>query len=322
MTQAIQLGSATALAHANIALIKYWGKLDSGRRLPAVSSLSLTLERLSTETTVHFFDNLPEDRVELNGEVRAHAGVQARAVVRSANNFPTAAGLASSASGFAALALASLAACGLEPNLDHASELACDASVSAARSLHGGFVSLDAGHARARPLTLPSTPLCMVVALTNSGRKSVGSTEGMALTAATSPYYEPWVHFSHDLHARAERALRAGHYSELGSLMERSTLAMHASMLASEPALLYWNPTTLAAMARVKELRAAGCFAYFTMDAGPHVKVLTTAADSLAVRTAMTEVPGVLSVLESAVGGPARVVTKSNPSAPPERSPA
>src|SRR5215471_14949637 len=120
---------AVARAHANIALAKYWGKLQVGNNLPAVPSLSLTLDALETTTTVEFDPNLAEDELVLDGrpardkeklrvvklvdQVRAAAGITARARVTSANSFPTAAGLASSASGFAALALAASQAAGV-----------------------------------------------------------------------------------------------------------------------------------------------------------------------------------------------------------------
>jgi diphosphomevalonate decarboxylase len=314
---------AIATAHANIALTKYWGKLDGTERLPAVPSLSMTLAALTTRTFVQFSPGLDEDVVELDGRsaapkarsrvselldlVRGEAAFSHRAVVRSTNDFPTASGLASSASGFAALAVGALAAAGLEAEPSRCSELARRGSISAARSVHGGFVALDAGEHCARPVAVHNAPLRMVIAITERGAKAVGSSEGMVLTQATSPFYLPWLELSRKLTARAEAALLRGDYAELGGCMERSTMAMHATMLGAEPPLLYWNPTTLAAIQCAARLRESGVPAHCTMDAGPHVKVLTLEQSLLRVRDALAQVPGVLQVLCSDVGGPARV---------------
>ena len=154
------MGVGKAVAHSNIALAKYWGKADAVRNLTAVPSLSLTLAALRTVTTVRFDDSLALDELSLGGvlvsgrpllrvsklldTVRAQVGLTTRARVESVNDFPTAAGLASSASGFAALAMAATRAAGLELSLAEVSALARAASASAARSLFGGYVSLEA----------------------------------------------------------------------------------------------------------------------------------------------------------------------------------
>ncbi|HVW28484.1 MAG TPA: diphosphomevalonate decarboxylase [Polyangiaceae bacterium] len=318
------MSRAAARAHANIALAKYWGKLDEGKNLPAVPSLSLTLDALVTTTTVEFDGSLAEDELSLDGraardkekkrvtglldQVRAAARLEARARVTSTNSFPTAAGLASSASGFAALALAATRAAGLEWPSDAVSALARAASVSAARSLYGGFVVLPAGAESAEPLAPGSYfPLAMVVALTRAGEKSVGSTEGMIRTAKTSPYYAGWVQHAPRLFERIKAAVLRRDLDVLGPAMESSALAMHASMFAADPPIVYFSPTTLAVMERVRELRAGGVPAYFTMDAGPHVKVVTLPERAEEVATRLAEVGGVLQVIRCAAGGDAAV---------------
>jgi diphosphomevalonate decarboxylase len=322
------MSRATARAHANIALAKYWGKLDVGKNLPAVPSLSLTLDALVTTTTVEFDAGLADDELSLDGraardkekkrvtglldQVRAAAKVATRARVTSTNSFPTAAGLASSASGFAALALAATRAAGLDWSRDAVSSLARAASVSAARSLYGGFVVLPAGGESAEPLAPGSHfPLAMVVALTRAGEKSVGSTEGMLRTAKTSPYYRGWVEHAPALFDRIKSAVLARDLTVLGPAMESSALSMHASMFAADPPIVYFSPTTLAAMERVRELRASGVPAYFTMDAGPHVKVLTLPEHTEEVATRLAETAGVLQVIRCAAGGDASVDAQS-----------
>jgi diphosphomevalonate decarboxylase len=318
------MSRAVAVAHANIALAKYWGKADQGKNLPAVPSLSLTLDALKTRTVVEFDAALAEDEVSLDGrpardkerkrvvgmldEVRALSGRKERARVVSANSFPTAAGLASSASGFAALALASTRAAGLDTSVPALSAMARAASVSAARSLYGGYVVLPARAEHAEPLVPGSHfPLAMVVALTRAGEKAVGSTEGMIRTAKTSPYYPGWVDHAPKLFERIKHAVLERDLAALGPAIEASALAMHASMFASDPPIVYFSPVTVAVMERVRELRASGLLAFFTMDAGPHVKVVTAPGNAEAVAKALSEVPGVLEVIRCAPGPDASV---------------
>jgi diphosphomevalonate decarboxylase len=315
-----------ATAHSNIALAKYWGKRDTERNLPDVPSLSLTLAGLSTISSVRFAPDARADQVELNGEpaepgtlakvsalldrVRAEAGITWRAEVSSSNDFPTASGLASSASGFAALALAALGAAGLSRPNAVVSALARASSVSAARSVFGGFVTLEAGAEHAEPLDTGTraAQLEMVIAVTQTTPKKVGSTQGMLRTQHTSPYYEGWRTSAPRIYSELRQALLAGHLETVGEAMEQSALNMHASMFAASPPLVYLSPATLAVMQCVQELRAAGTFAYFTMDAGPHVKVLTLPEHAASVRRAIETIPGVLRVIMSGVGAAARVL--------------
>jgi diphosphomevalonate decarboxylase len=321
-----QRGSASAVACSNIALVKYWGKSPRGGNLTAVPSLSLTLAALRTTTHVRFEPNLEHDRVRIGeelatgrplervvrllDEVRALAGSSLRAEVESSNDFPTASGLASSASGFAALALAAQAALGLGLDLPAVSRLARRASASAARSLFPGFVELLAEAESATPVAASDfLDVEMVIAATTLGPKSTASTDGMLHTQATSPYYPAWVEAAPGLFAEGKRALLAGDLEALGQTMEQSTLAMHACMLAARPSLWYFREATLRVMERVRELRQKGTLAFFTMDAGPHVKVLVRRADAELVRRALAELPGVERVLTSLPGPGASLLT-------------
>jgi diphosphomevalonate decarboxylase len=315
----------TAIAHANIALAKYWGKASVEENMPAVPSLSLTLAALRSRTHAVVDPALAADDVALDGapatgrarervvrlldELRALTGATAHLRIDSTNDFPTAAGLASSASGFAALALAGSHALGRPLPAATLSSLARRASASAARSLFGGFVALRLGATAAEPLVSAADfPLSMVIAVTASGPKSVSSTEGMRHTLATSPYYPAWVEAAPALFAEVERAVLTRDLETLGAAMEQSALMMHASMLAARPALVYFTPATLRAMERVRELRRAGTPAFYTMDAGPHVKVLceTPRADSVA--DALRAVEGVERVIISGPGPDAHVL--------------
>jgi diphosphomevalonate decarboxylase len=310
---------AAARAHANIALAKYWGKADSIRNLPATPSLSLTLEGMSTLTEVEFSPAQSGDELWLDGSkqvgkpleraarlldsVRALAGSKLWARVRSRNDFPTASGLASSASGFAALALAAARALGLTLSPSEISALARAASASAARSVFGGYVELRARGEHAEPL-LPGEawPLHMLVAVTSQSAKDTASTDGMQHTASTSPYYGAWVDRSPGLFAEIKSAILSRDFERLAPAVEQSALMMHASMLAARPALLYFKPATIALIECVRELRRRGSEACFTIDAGPHVKVLVTPSAVPDVRRALSDVPGVLELLHSAPG--------------------
>jgi diphosphomevalonate decarboxylase len=299
---------ATATAHPNIALIKYWGKRDERLNLPHQSSVSVTLGPLSVEATVEFTGSRGADGVRING-ARAQGSARERVVrfldlvrqatpsvrhvglgaarVDSRGNFPASAGLASSAAAFAALAVAARSAAGLPRSLREESILARQGSGSACRSISGGFVVWrrgvrgDGRDSSARQL-FPEThwpELRLLVTLVNRAEKEVNSRDGMRATVRTSPYYRAWV-------ADAERAarsivphLRACDLEAVGSLAERNAWRMHATALAASPPLNYLKPQTLAVIEAVREERRRGVGIWFTLDAGPNPVLLTTAAD-------------------------------------------
>jgi diphosphomevalonate decarboxylase len=327
----VSAGTATAIAHPNIALAKYWGKTPFGSNLPAVPSLSVTLSGMLTRTTVTFDAALASDELLLGGatadaratarvaglldRIRARAGISLRARVTSANDFPTASGLASSASAFAALAVAATEAAGLALDPSEASDLARRTSVSAARSVFGGFVALRAGLPEdaalsAEPVAAAEhwSDLRVVVAVTHEGAKAIGSTDGMLHTVKTSAYYPAWVASAPALFERVRAGILARDLELLGTAAEESALLMHASAIAAAPGILYWIGATVEAIAAVKRMRARGVAAYATIDAGPHVKVITTAADEDAVVRGLGDVPGVLRTIRTSPGGPARVI--------------
>jgi diphosphomevalonate decarboxylase len=322
---------ATAIARANIALAKYWGKSDIKLNLPAVASISITLEPMRTETTVTFDAALPDDELVLNGkradgkprmraikvldQVRALSGVATKGRIESANNFPTASGLASSASGFAAMVAAAWTAAGLPRDDQRWSAMSRQASASAARSIYGGFVELPRGTPGDATLAANTVApadhwdVRIVVAVANEGAKDVGSTEGMTLSEQTSPYYRAWVDCSDALVEEVRAGILARDLVKVGEAMEQSTLAMHACMMASRPGLIYLQPATLAALATVKQLRKEGVEVYATMDAGPHVKALCHARDAERVAAALAATPMVLRTLTARPGPGLEIVS-------------
>ena len=337
--------ACTAQAHANIALIKYWGKRrgnDERLNLPAVGSLSITLDALTTTTSVEFDPELTADQASINAQqlqarelqritttldlIRAQARQQgqhqladSRARVISHNDFPTAAGLASSASAFAALVTAASAAAGLRLTSTRLSELARMGSGSAARSIFGGFVMLprgkrdDGSDAVAEPLH-PAThwPLRVVIAITDSSYKKVSSTQGMQQTMHTSPYFAVWVAQQENDLQQAAAAVAERDFERLAELAEHSCLKMHASALAARPGLLYWQPATIACMHAIRELRAQGHAVFFTNDAGPQIKAVCLPEAEAVVAAALQDIHGVQTLLHSGLGDAARITASAS----------
>ncbi len=308
------MNQATALAHPNIALVKYWGKRAGKTNIPATPSLSITLDTLVTQTSVRESE---QDQIEINGTVVSDKKIeefliQLRAAyslpplsIESFSNFPASAGLASSASGFAALLTAIDAAFRLEMSTSERSIWARRGSGSAARSIFGGFASLEEENGDwcgRNVLPMEAWPLKVVIAITSETAKNVGSTEGMERSEQTSPYYGAWTESTRSDHAAALLAVSQRDFSRLASIAESSCLKMHALMLSSQPPLSYWNGATVETIAAVRELQGAGVCVFFTIDAGPQVKALCQedAADVVAERLA--SVPGVLRTLVCGLG--------------------
>lgn len=307
----------TAKAHPNIALVKYWGKVDTERNIPATGSLSLTLDTLATTTVVQHAER---DTLTLNDAPapreasrlftfldRTFPGRPSIAVA-SENNFPTAAGLASSASGFAALTLAVDALLGTGHDTHRLAQIAGSGSGSAARSLYGGIVRLDTPQASGDDIHLTQIaeaadwPLEVIVAVVNDGPKAVGSTEGMERTRLTSPYYGAWLeHHAADLD-RATEAVGKKDFDALAVVTEHSFMKMHALMLSAQPALLYWLPASLEVVRHVQHLRGQGWPVCCTMDAGPQVKIVTLADDAVRVQFEVESLPGVRSTIRAPLG--------------------
>ncbi len=315
---------ATAIAQPNIALIKYWGKRDTTRNLPAVGSISITLRDLFTKVSVELDAGLPGDILTVNDQqddallprisacLDAVAGRdRSYARVSTTCNFAIAAGLASSAAAFAATTVAAAAAADLKLDDQRLAQLAGQASGSAARSLYGGFVELASDR---DDITL--TSLCdaeawavmVVVAITETAPKDVGSTAAMEISRKTSPFDASWVERQPQDLDVARNAIMDRDFQQLAGIAEHNCLKMHSVMWASRPPVVYWNAATIQCLETVRRLQREGCKVFFTIDAGPQVKAVCLPDDAESVRVALAATPGVIEVMSSTLGSAARLV--------------
>ena len=318
-----------ARAYTNIALIKYWGKKNESLILPMNNSLSLTLDAFYTETEVSFSEAYTEDQFYLDNQlqdekatkkistfldiVREKAGTTKKAKVISQNFVPTAAGLASSASGLAALAGACNVALKLGLDDQALSRLARRGSGSACRSIFGGFVEWEKGHddqsSYAHPISSDGFEdhLAMVFLLLNEQKKDVSSRDGMRRTVETSSFYQGWLDsVEADLY-QLKQAIKTKNFQLLGETMEQNGLKMHGTTLAARPPFTYWSPDSLKAMQAVRDLRNQGIPCYFTMDAGPNVKVLVQKDHLDKVKTTFSDLFSSQQVI-SAFAGPGMTI--------------
>ncbi len=285
---------ATAKAHTNIALVKYWGKKDQELIIPQTDSLSLTLNEFYTTTTVNFDNNLTSDLVAIDQRtlskqaakkvihvldiVRQLSGIESFARVGSINHVPTAAGLASSASAFAALAGAASVAAGLNLSSRDLSRLARRGSGSATRSIYGGLVEWQKGtdddSSFAQPvLENVDFPIEMLAVLVDTKKKKVSSRSGMQSSVETSPYYDAWRQVVANDMVAIKKAIKAKDIDQIGHIAEENALRMHALTFSADPGFTYFNGETLTIIKAVEDLRNRGVN-YYTMDAGPNVKVI------------------------------------------------
>lgn len=327
-------GRATAVAPANIAFVKYWGVLDAAQTLPYNESISMNLDRCLTTTTVEFDPQLSADEVALTlhgqperraegrpfervvaqlDRVRAQAGVQTRARVRSANNFPSDAGIASSAAAFAALTLASVAALGLELSEQQLSVLTRrSGSGSACRSIPTGFVhwrndGTDSGSYAVSVAPPDAWALADVVAVVDPGVKSVTSADNHRLVT-TSPYFNVRLQ---ELSGRVEQtlaAIRDHDLGLLGTVCEADAVSMHVVAMTAQPPTFYWNAGTLAVIHALHRWRKEGLFGYFTIDAGPNVHVICAQQDAAEIERRLQALPEVQFTIANGPGPGARLV--------------
>ena len=312
---------ASALAHSNIALIKYWGRSqahDPNLNIPSNDSVSMTKYgltdiHLQTHTTIEFSDHYEEDTAHLDGAVlsgrhmerilqvvdplRKCAGVASKSKMMSRNDFPTEAGLASSSSGFAALAMATVNALSIDFTKEEISKYARLGSGSAARSIHGGFVYWSKGDSHdtsfAHRICGPKEfDMNAVIAIVHEGKKDVTSDVGHNF-AHTSPFDAVRIEKSDEQAQEIKKAILDDDFTRVGTIAEENCKYMHAVMMTSTPPLFYWSPETLRLVKSTQELRKEGLECYFTIDAGPNVHYFCRPEATYDLQKALENIEGV-----------------------------
>ncbi|MEA1977231.1 MAG: diphosphomevalonate decarboxylase [Chloroflexota bacterium] len=325
---------ATAIASPNIAFIKYWGNRDSALRLPANASLSMTLSNLQTNTTVIFDDRLEADRIEINSIpaseeassrvslhldlIRTLSGVPDFASISSQSNFPAGAGIASSASAFAALTAAASKAAGLDLDKKQLSVLARRGSGSAARSIFGGFVQLFSGEGNEDGYAEQLAPaehwhLVDLIAVVSKDHKSTGSSAGHLL-APTSPIQAVRVQDADRRLEICKKAILQKDFRTLAQIVEQDSNLMHSVMMTSDPPLFYLEPVSISVMKHVTRWREDGLDVCYTIDAGPNVHCVCSFEDSPEVERQLRSIDGILDIYRCSPGSGVALTADNEPS--------
>ncbi len=323
---------SSAIAHSNIALIKYWGRSqehDPNLNIPLNDTVSMTKYgisdgiRLQTHTTIEFSSDFDEDtaiveREKITGRhreriirvidhLRALAKVDDKFKMMSHNDFPVQAGLASSASAFAALALATADALGLKFSREELSKIARLGSGSAARSIHGGFVYCHKGNSHETAFaeqicTEDCFDMNAVIAVVDLEKKEVTSDEGHQF-ANTSPFNNIRIQKSQQQASEMRRLILENKFDAVGQIAETNCLYMHSVMMTSQPALFYWQPATLNIIKKIQHLRKEGLPSYFTIDAGPNVHCLCQSKNTGELQKIIEKIEGVKRTILVRPGG-------------------
>lgn len=320
---------STAIANSNIALIKYWGKINEKLRLPANSSISMNLDSLWTTTTVEFSKDLKKDRIIINGIdngdeanrvskhidlIRKLAGVTTKARVATKNNFPESVGIASSASGFAALTLAATAAAQIKIAKKELSILARLGSGSASRSIPSGFVEWKKGDSHQNSFAISlfepnHWKIADIVAIVSDKPKNVGSTAGQKIAKA-SPFFKIRLKNIDKKINQIKKYIKQKNFARFGELIEAESMELHAIMMTSTPPLIYWHPETLKLMACVKSWRSEGLPIYFTIDAGPNLHLIVEDKNIPALLAKLKNICEVKKTIVNHPGGGARLIDR------------
>lgn len=318
----------TAIANSNIALIKYWGKADEKLFLPTNSNLSITLDGLNSHTTVEFSSGYKEDMVNIDGKdmegekrekvvkqlnlIRSIANSNLKANIVSRNNFPSAAGMASSASGFAALTVAACASLGMKLDKKQLSIISRQGSGSSCRSIYGGYVEWIKGNKSEDSYAVQIAErdyldMRDIIAIVEQEEKKVGSRAGMAETIKTCPLYKSRVNAAEGNLLKIKKAIIERDFSEIGKITEFDCLLMHATMITTIPTLLYWSPETIKIIKLIQEWREEGLESYFTIDAGPNVHILSLPENAKEIEKRLMELNEVKDIKNCKIGEDAKI---------------
>ncbi|MBI4177207.1 MAG: diphosphomevalonate decarboxylase [Candidatus Aenigmarchaeota archaeon] len=322
---------ATATANSNTALVKYWGKYDEKLILPMNGSISLTVDKLSTATTVEFSKDYRQDAIELNGKtaegrekeriaghldlIRKISKSREKARVVSKNNFLTAAGLASSASGFAALTVAACDAAGLDLDKKNLSIIARQGSGSSCRSIFGGYVEWVAAKTSEKSYAKQIADenhfdVRDIAVVVEAAKRRYTTRESMQASVKTSPYYGAWLKAAGSDLESMRKAVIGKDFTLAGRTAELNSLMMHATALTTTPTILNWSAATISIMHAVQDWRAEGLECYYTIDTGAHVHILSLPGNSKEIVKRVKLIEGVTDVIENRPGKGAEIVNE------------
>jgi diphosphomevalonate decarboxylase len=315
--------SITVKANANFALLKYWGKLERESNIPEMPSISITISSLTSSVEIkhsdleslYYLNNKIVDRstkdkwLKVISQFSDQSSDHEKIIINASNDFQTSSGLASSASGIAALTGALAHYFDSKHNLEDLSRVARMGSASAARSIYGGFVELVIqssgkrldGYAK-QIVNQDYWPLTVLVCITSYKKKKISSTDGMSLSRESSVIYDDWVRFSNAIIDEGREAIIRKDFIKLADLAELSCLFMHAVMMTTMPSLVYWNKKTIECIECIRELRGMGVPVFFTVDAGPHVKVICEPVYTDIVMGALSSIIAEDSILVGTIG--------------------
>jgi len=318
------LTEVTAIAHPNFALIKYWGKADSKSNMPAMSSISLTIDSLTSTTKISINADSPEDIWMLNGKDQDDLGRinpvlkylnkisrnNSGCIIKSENNFPTSAGLASSASGIASLVISYNKLFKVGMSFDQLVKASMIGSGSAPRSLLGGFVFLNIeDQPNSKTILEPEEwPLSIIICITDDKEKIISSREGMEISRKTSPFYQSWLDSNEADIQIAKLAIAEKNIKSLGKVAEKNCFLMHKVMQTSSPQLNYMTERTNNCINEIKAAREGGVDLFFTVDAGPQVKIICKPEDKELIKDRLINKPYVMSLVEANIGLGARII--------------
>lgn len=316
----------TAKAYSNVALVKYWGKKDDKLRLPMNNSISMTTDAHGATVTVDFSEEYVKDTAVINEQeatgnvlertikhielIRKIAGIKLFARGEARTTLPIGIGLASSASGFAALTAAACSAAGMKLSDRELSIISRQGSGSSCRSIYGGFVEWNSGNSSDTSYSVQLADqnwwdIRDVVALVSTSQRKVDTRNGMKIAKETSPYYPTWLKCVEGDLSSVKKAIKERDFTLLGKTAERNSLMMHATAITAIPELMYWTPETLSIMHEVMLMREEGTECYFTCDTGANLHVLCRPEDENKVKGTIKKMNGVREVI---VGKPGRGV--------------
>jgi diphosphomevalonate decarboxylase len=308
---------ATAIAHPNVAFVKYWGKRDKINFIPMNNSISITVDSLYCKVTVEFSESYKQDSATINGKaaepkvmeraithldrVRKMAGINLRARGAVEINFPIGVGLASSSAGFAALTVAACAAAGLKLESKELSILSRQGSGSSCRSIYGGFAEWLAGEQNNDSYAVQLADekhwdICLVTAVVSKAARKVDTRGGMEIAKNTSPLYSARLQAVEKNLPTIRKAIKDRDFTALGKTAELETMLLHATAITASPILVYWVPETVRIMQEVLAWRAEGLDVYFTLDTGANVHLLCLPENEEEIVSRLKKIPDVLQI--------------------------